>query len=73
MTTISLEGLVRPFQGEESYPRPYYLQGQRTAQPIKLKYGGSGSMKTLSTSESATNTKYCARHEVEKSDQNDGD
>lgn len=67
MSTVSIESLVRPFQEEISLPRPYYPQGQRTPQNLKLRYGGGkGSVKKLGTSESASLTTYMERHENEK-------
>jgi hypothetical protein len=72
VSTITLESLVRPFQSDASFPRPYYPQGQRTPQNIKLRYGGGsggGGAKTLSTSESGSLTVYCERHEAEKTEE----
>jgi hypothetical protein len=70
MSIVSLESIVRPAQGEQSLPRPYYQQGQRTPQNIKMRFGGGsgGSLKTLGTSESGSLTTYMQRHEVEKND-----
>jgi hypothetical protein len=67
MTVIAIESLVRPFQDEVSYPTPYYPQGQRAPQNIKMKFGGgNGGVKTLGTAESGSVSVYCEAHQVEK-------
>jgi hypothetical protein len=65
---MSMEDIIRPFQnGRVSLPQQYFQQGQVGVPPLVLRYGRSGSGRTLNGSSSYNQTFYCTAYINEKS------
>lgn len=61
-----LEGIIRPFVGEQVGPQPFHPSGSQSAPPVRLSIGIVGGSKTFSFSGSATTAMYMAAVHTEK-------
>lgn len=61
-----LEGIIRPFVGNDVTPTPFHPQNSNSAPPVRLAVGLIGGTKTFSFSNSTTLTSYMAAVHTEK-------
>lgn len=61
-----LEGVIRPFVGQDVGPTPFHPDGAVNVPPVRLAIGLIGGSKTFSFSQSATLTSYMATVNTEK-------
>ena len=61
-----LEGIIRPFIGQNAAPTPFHPDGVVNAPPVRLTVGAIGGTKTFAWSQSYTLTSYMA--DVHKED-----
>lgn len=61
-----LEGIVRPFVGQDVTPVAVHNQGGRSAPPVRLTVGAIGGSRTFSFSGSSSISNYMAAVHTEK-------
>lgn len=61
-----LEGIIRPFVGEQVSPQPFHQGNSQSAPPVRLSVGLVGGSKTFAFSSSATISSYMAAVHTEK-------
>lgn len=61
-----LEGVIRPFVGQNVGPTPFHPDGAVNVPPVRLAVGIIGGTKTFSFSQSVTLTSYMAQVNTEK-------
>jgi hypothetical protein len=61
-----LEGIIRPFVGEQVGPQPFHPGSSQSAPPVRLSIGLVGGSKTFSYSGSSSLTSYMAAVHTEK-------
>lgn len=55
-----LEGVIRPFVGDQVTPQPFHPGNSASAPPVRLSIGLVGGSKTFAFSSSSTLTSYMA-------------
>jgi hypothetical protein len=61
-----LEGVIRPFVGEQIGPQPFHPGSSQSAPPVRLSIGLVGGSKTFAWSASASLSMYMAAVHTEK-------
>ena len=61
-----LEGVIRPFVGEQVGPQPFHPGSSQSAPPVRLAVGVVGGSKTFPYSGSSSSTMYMAAVHTEK-------
>lgn len=61
-----LEGIVRPFVGDNVFPTPYTKPGESGAQMVRIAIGFQGSLKTMGYSLSVTSSSKMGQAHKEK-------
>jgi len=61
-----LEGVIRPFMGENTAPTPFHPGNSASAPPVRLSIGLVGGSKTFSFSSSTSMSSYMAAVHSEK-------
>jgi hypothetical protein len=61
-----LEGVIRPFMGEQVTPQPFHPGNSASAPPVRLSVGLVGGSKTFAFSSSTTMSSYMAAVHTEK-------
>ena len=62
-----LEGIIRPFVGEQVGPQPFHPGSSQSAPPVRLSVGLIGGSRTFSYSGNSSSSMYMAAVHTEKS------
>ena len=61
-----LEGIIRPFVGEQVGPQPFHPGNSQSAPPVRMSIGLIGGSKTFAFSSSSSLSSYMAAVHTEK-------
>lgn len=64
--SAALEGIVRPFVGDNVFPTPFTKPGESGSQMVRVAIGFQGSLKTMGYSFSVTSTSKMGQAHKEK-------